>query len=107
MFRDFFLEARIQLHHTVPYTPCVERKNRSLKEMANCMLHAKELPPKLWDEALNCSNHIQNISPHILFKDGTPFDAWSGNKLEVTHSHVFSSRAWTQIPSEKRKALDT
>ena len=40
-------EADIQLQHTVPYTPqqngVAERKNRSLKEMANCMLHARSL----------------------------------------------------------------
>jgi transposase InsO family protein len=36
------IDASIQLQHTVPYTPqqnsIAERKNRSLKEMANCML---------------------------------------------------------------------
>jgi hypothetical protein len=41
-------EARIQLQHMVPDTPqrnrVAERKNRSLKEMASCMLHAKSLP---------------------------------------------------------------
>jgi transposase InsO family protein len=41
-------EIGIQLQHTVPYTPqqngVVQRKNRSLKEMASCMLHAKSLP---------------------------------------------------------------
>jgi transposase InsO family protein len=41
-------EAWIQLQHTIPYTlqqnKVVERKNRSLKEMASCMLHVKSLP---------------------------------------------------------------
>jgi transposase InsO family protein len=45
---DLFHEAGIQLQHTIPYTPqqngVAERKNRSLKEMASCMLHAKSLP---------------------------------------------------------------
>jgi hypothetical protein len=42
-----FHEARIQLQHMVPYTLQQKRvveKNRSLKEMASCMLHAKSLP---------------------------------------------------------------
>jgi transposase InsO family protein len=59
---NLFHEAGIQLQHTVPYTPqkngVVERKNRSLKEMAYCMLHAKSLPQRLWAEALNCVTYI-------------------------------------------------
>eukprot|EP00253_Pinus_taeda_P008388 PITA_08388 len=74
--------------------------------MDSCMLHAKSLPHKLWAEALNCANYIQNISPHRSVKDQTHFEAWSGTKLEIIHFRVYSSRAWARIPSEKRKALD-
>jgi hypothetical protein len=98
------------LQHTVPYTPqqngVTERKNRSLKEMASCMLHAKSLPQRLWAEALNCATYIQNRSPHRSFKDKTPYKTWSGLKLEVTHFRIFGSHAWAWIPSKKRKALD-
>ena len=108
--QNLCLQSGIQLQYTVPYTPqqngVAERKNRSLKEMASCMLHAKSLPHKLWAEALNCANYIQNSSPHRSVKDQTPFEAWSGTKPEVTHLRVFGSRAWARIPSEKRKALD-
>jgi hypothetical protein len=98
------------VQHTVSYTPqqndVVERKNRSLKEMAYCMLHEKSLPQILWAEALNCTTYIQNISPHISVKDKTPYKAWSGLKPEVIHFHIFGSRAWARNPYEKRKALD-
>ena len=70
------------------------------------MLHAKSLPQRLWAEALNCATYIQNRSPNRSVKDKTPYEAWSDLKLEVTHFHIFVSRAWAQIPSEKRKALD-
>jgi transposase InsO family protein len=40
----------IQMQHTVPYTPqqngVAERKNRTLKEMANCMIQSKGLSLK-------------------------------------------------------------
>jgi transposase InsO family protein len=56
------IDAGIQLQHTMPYTPqqtsVAERKNRSLKEMANCMLQSKSLAPKLWDEAINYEAYI-------------------------------------------------
>jgi hypothetical protein len=70
------------------------------------MLHAKSLPQRLWAEALNYETYIQNRSPHRFFKDKTPYEAWSGLNLEVTHFLIFSSRAWARIPYEKRKALD-
>ena len=48
-FINFYIEHGIQLQHTVPYTPqqngVAERKNHTLKEMANCMLQSKGLGP--------------------------------------------------------------
>jgi hypothetical protein len=101
--KNIFHEVGIQLQHIVPYTPqksgAAERKNRSLKETISCMLHAKSLPQRLWDEEINCETYIQNISPHRSVKDKTPYKAWSSLKLEVTHFRIFSSRAWAWIPS--------
>jgi hypothetical protein len=98
------------LQHTVPYTPkqngVVERKNRSLKEMTSCMFHERSLPSKIWVEALNYDTYINNRSPHKSVEERTPFEAWTGDKLDVTHFHIFGSRAWAHIPFEKRKALD-
>jgi transposase InsO family protein len=106
---NLFHEAGIQLQHTVPYTlqqnEVAERKNRSLKEMASCMLHAKSLPQRLWAEALNCATYIQNRSPHISVKDKTPYEAWSGLKPEVTRFCIFGSCAWAWIPSERGRHL--
>jgi hypothetical protein len=65
-------ESAIQLQHIVPYTPqhngVAERKNKALKEMDNCMLQARALPPKLWDEAINCAAYIHIRIPHKLAK---------------------------------------
>ena len=45
------------MQHSVPYTPqqngVAKRKNKAFKEMATCMIEAKDLNPKLWDEAIN------------------------------------------------------
>ena len=43
--------------------------------------------------------------PHKHLDGMTPFEAWSGNKPDVTHFRIFGSRAWARIPTEKRKAL--
>jgi len=67
------------LQHTVPYTPqqngVAERKNHTLKEMANCMLQYKELSLNYWAEAINCENYILNCTPTKDLKNITPKEA--------------------------------
>ena len=50
------------MQHSIPYTPqkngVAERKNRSLKEMATCMIEAKTLPPNFWVKAINGASYI-------------------------------------------------
>ena len=46
-FINYCVDAGIQMQHSIPYTPqengVAGRKNRSLKEMATCMMEAKTL----------------------------------------------------------------
>jgi hypothetical protein len=70
------------------------------------MLQSKSLSPKPWDEATNYEPYIQNRFLHKALNEVTPFEAWSGNKLEVTQFRAFGSHAWAHIPSYKRKDLE-
>ena len=97
------------MQHSIPYTPqqngVAERKNRSLKEMVTCMMEANNFPPKFWTEAINCASYIQNRVPHKKLDGITPFESWSGHKLDVTHFRIFGLKAWVRIPTEKTKYL--
>ena len=97
------------MQHLIPYTPqkngVVERKNRSLKEMATCMTDAKTLPPKFWAKALKYASYIQNRVPHKHLDGMTIFKSWSGHKPDVTHFRILGSKAWARIPTEKRQDL--
>ena len=97
------------MQHSTPYTPqqngVVERKNRSLKEMETCMIEVRELNPKLWAEAISWAAHIQNRSFHKSMKGMTPYEAWFGEKPDVSNFRIFGTKAWARIPSEKRKSL--
>ena len=81
-FEQFCISKGIDLQHTVPYSPqqneVAERKNRSLKEMANSMIHSKSLASQYWAEAINCACYIQSRVPHQAVKRLTPFEAWTG-----------------------------
>ena len=61
-FDAYLSKHGIQHQKTVPYTPqqngVVERKNRTLVEMARCMLYSKGLLKKFWAEAICCANFI-------------------------------------------------
>ena len=83
----------------------VERKNRSLKEMENCMIEVRDINPKIWAEAISCAAHIQNRAFHKSVKGMTPYEAWFGQKPNVSNFIIFGTKAWDRIPSEKRKAL--
>ena len=108
-FQSFCESKGIRVEHSVPYTPqqngVSERKNRSLKEMATCLLHAKHLPPSLWDEVVNFASYLQNRVTHKSVVGVTPFKALHGHKPNVSHLRVFGSKAWDKIPLDKRKAF--
>ena len=97
------------MQHLVPYTPqqngVEERKNRVIKEMETCMIEAKDLSPKISDEAINYATYIQKISLHKSMDVKTPYEAWFGHKPNISHFRIFGSRAWARIPIEKRKEL--
>jgi hypothetical protein len=94
----------IQMQHIVPYAPqqngVVDKNNRTLKEMANCMIQSKGLSLKYWAEAINYANYMVNRTPTKDLEE-----AWTKIKPDVSHFRVFGSIAWAHIPDEKRKAL--
>ena len=110
-FIQYCVDASIQMQHSISYTPqqngVAERKNKSLKEMATCIMEAKTLPPKFWAEAINYESDIHNMVPHNNLYGITPFEAWSGHKPDVTHFKFFGSKAWARISTEKEEGFAT
>ncbi|KAK2401718.1 putative mitochondrial protein [Trifolium repens] len=78
---------------SAPRTPqqngVVERKNRSLQEMARTMMHETKLAKYFWAEAVNTACYIQNriyIRP-ILNK--TTYELFKGRKPNISYFHQF------------------
>ncbi|MCO5611254.1 hypothetical protein L7F22_065506 [Adiantum nelumboides] len=109
-FKDFLGKKGIKHQCTMPYTPqqngVAERKNRSLMEMARCMLKAKSLPHKLWMEAVACAAHVLNRCPTCALKTITPYESWYDKKPSVSYLRVFGCLAYAHIPQQLRGKLD-
>ncbi|GKV01273.1 hypothetical protein SLEP1_g13839 [Rubroshorea leprosula] len=109
-FQQFLQQHGIHHQLTIPYTPqqngVSERKNRSILNMARCLLFEKNLPKNFWAEAVYTAVHLQNRLPTKAIEGTTPFEAWSGNKPVVDHLKVFGCICYVFIPDEKRGKLD-
>ena len=109
-FEKFCVVAGIEQQTTVRYTPqqngVSERKNRTVMEMARCMLAEKNLPKSFWAEAVNTAVYLLNRLPTRALKDKIPIEAWSGHKPTVKHLKVFGSMCYTHVPDQKRHKLE-
>lgn len=107
--KEFYASEGIQAQYTAAYSPqqngVAERKNRSLQEMATCMLLDAGLGKQYWGEAVMTAGYIQNRMPSRSV-DKTPFERWVGRKPSLKHFRVFGSAAYVHIPDVKRSKLD-
>jgi transposase InsO family protein len=97
LFEKYCDDHGIDHNFSAPHTPqqngVVERKNRTLEEMARTMLCENSLPKYFWAEAVNTACYVLNrvlIRP-ILKK--TPYELWNGRKPNIGYFHAFG--LWT------------
>lgn len=97
-FDEFLETSGIKRRLTVPHTPqqngVAERKNRTLLDMARCMLIQSKLPPSFWAEAMHTANHIRNRCPSKILNGSTPFEVWHKRPPIVSYFRIFGSKAY-------------
>ncbi len=100
-------EHGIRHQKSVTYTPehngRAERDMRTIVEAARTMIHSKQLPLKLWAEAVNTAVYVMNCTGPSPVKDKTPFELFYNKKPSINHLRVFGSEVFVHIPKEKRK----
>jgi len=108
-FKAFLKENGIRHQFTARNTPqqsgVVERKNRTIKELARSMLKEKSVPSDFWAESMTYAIYLLNKASSKL-QDQTPQEVWSGHKLSMTHLRVFDNIVYSYISDERRKKLD-
>ena len=109
-FAKFCEVAGIEHQLTATYTPqqngVSERKNRTIMEMARCLLFEKEMPKMFWAEDVNTAVFLQNKLPTKALKGKTPFEAWFGFKPSINNLRIFGCMCFTHVPDAKREKLD-
>ncbi|CAL2255687.1 unnamed protein product [Prunus armeniaca] len=92
-FNRFCDEMGMERQLTVAYSPqqngVAERKNRTIVEMAKCMMFEKSMPLEFSAEAVNTAVYILNRCPTKALDKKTPFEAYSGRKQGLKHLRVF------------------
>jgi hypothetical protein len=98
---EFIEEEGIKHEFSAPYTPqqngVVERKNRTLIDMARTMLGEYKTPEQFWLEAVNTACHaINRLYLHRLLKK-TSYELLTGNKPNVSYFRVFGSKCYILV----------
>lgn len=79
-----------------------KRKNRTLVEMARCILLQDNFSQSLWAEAINAATYIRNRCATNTLNDKTLFEAWSKRKPYVGFFKVVGSKAIVLDKTRKR-----
>lgn len=94
-----FCEANGITHNfSPPYTPqsngVVERKNRTLQEVANTMLNEYRRPKYFWVEAMSTACYVLNRVLLRLIKMKTPYELYFGKTPKISYFKVFGSKCF-------------
>ena len=111
LFENFCDEHGIEHQFSCPRTPqqngVVERKNRTIQEMARTMLNEKTLPQYFWAEAVNTACYVLNrvlIRPSL---DKTPYELWKNKKPNIGYFKVFGCKCFILNTKENLGKFDS
>ncbi|XP_021741922.1 uncharacterized protein LOC110708121 [Chenopodium quinoa] len=91
-------EQGLSHNFSAPRTPqkngVVERKNRTLEDMARTMLIASDLPRNFWAEAVNTACYIINRVMLRPTLNKTPYELMKGRKPNISHLRAFGCKCF-------------
>ncbi|CAB0009315.1 unnamed protein product [Nesidiocoris tenuis] len=105
------LEANgIKFRMTVPYTPqqngAAERENRTLVEAARSMIHAKNLPIKLWAEAVCTAAFVLNRTGPTG-QEKSPIELWTNCPApKIDYFKIFGTKCYAHVSKCQRRKMD-
>jgi transposase InsO family protein len=109
-FETFFHYLGLEHQFSSPYTPphngVVERKNRTLCEMAQMMLDEHKTPRRFWAEAVNTACYVSNRIYLRVHKKKTYYELMHDRTPKVSHFHVFGCKCFILKKGKKLDKFD-
>lgn len=109
-FQTLCEKSGIKRELTAPYSPqqngVVERRNRTIMEMARAMMQEKQMPKSYWAEASHTAVYVLNRTITKALKGSTPYEVLFHTKPNISHLRIFGSPAYALIPAHQRDKLD-
>jgi len=84
----------------------LNKKNRTVMEMARNMLQARGLTNQFWIEAVATSVYLLNFSPTRVVMNKTPYEACYERKPNISHLQVFGCISYALVTSQAHQKLD-
>ena len=94
-FDEYLKSHGITRRLTIPHNPeqngIAERRNRTLLDMARCLLLDSKLPTTFWAEAVATANYLRNRLPTKSLDGKTPHEIWVGDIPDISHLKIFGT----------------
>jgi hypothetical protein len=108
---DYCSNHGIKRQFSVARTPqqngVVERKNRTVQEMAQTMIMDSKLIDMFWTQEVHTTVHIQN---RVILRNNTyktPYELWKGRPTNVKHFRVFGRKCYIKREDGRMGKFDS
>lgn len=79
-----------------------ERLNRTIMDMARCLMAEAEIDRKFWPEAVKTSAYLKNRMLANTIERKTPYEIFFKKKPDAKYLRIFGSKVSVRIPDVKR-----
>jgi transposase InsO family protein len=104
---EWLKKKGIIMEFSTPYTPeqvgVAERMNRTLLTIMRALLFDSGLPRSFWPYAADAAVYIRNRTVKVRRTGKTPYELWTGKKLNLSNMRIWGRKCWIYLPNEKDK----
>jgi len=99
---DFGIPHNFSATRTPQQNDVVERKNRTLEDMARPMLCESNLPTSFWAKAMNTTNYVLNRCLIHPILEKTPDELFKSKKSNISYFRAFGCKCFIHSNGKDR-----